>query len=1123
MEPDTPNDGQPQVRPPPAIPDHQLLRRIGRGSYGTVWLARNTLGVYRAVKVVYRKSFSDHRPFEREWSGIRRFEPISRSHEGFVDVLQVGMNEPEGYFYYVMEMGDDQELGQAVNPDTYLPKTLGREIALHGQLGASECLKLGLALSEALAELHRAGLVHRDIKPSNIIFVNGVPKLADIGLVADVNEARSFVGTEGFIPPEGPGTAQADVYGLGKVLYEASTGKDRHDFPELPTLLDQLPEQDRFLELNEVILHACSPQASSRYASADDMHAELVVLANGKSVKRLRLLEQRLSRLKRIASVLLVGLAVLSAAAYTIYQQRKGAAEARQRAAGASVAYGIQAMNSGDFLGSLPHFAEALRLEPGDPPRNGAQRLRLGSILDQCPKLTHCWFGRAPANDGQFSPDGTQIMLARFCGNAEVYDLQSGRLRTPALKPPPTLLNAAYSPDGRLLVTVSQSGVACIWEAASFKEVRRLPHPSQLWSARFSPDGLRLVTAASDGVARVWDIRTGLLAMVLKQHTDAVHFSDFSHDGKFIVTTSHDGTAQLWDAGSGQPAGAPLQHGAWVTHAAFSPDDQKLVTACLDRKARVWETATGRRLLPDLEHRDGVQSAEFSPDGRLILTASGDGSAQLWLAENLQPLTANPVLRHGARLTHACFGPDGHRILTTCADGSARVWDLAGSTGMLLATPNAFSADGTRFLTLTTNSVQVRDSTSGLAVCPPLIPKPRMQRAALGCDGRFLLTFSVLESAGTDHLVQVWDIAAGQPLGPGIHFSNAPTGVSLAEQGQRMVVSEHNHVQTWNVLTGSPLSPLLSHREPVGQSFFSRDGDRVATISGREVRVWDARSGRAVFAPLAFPQPVQDAQFSPNDLYLAIGCSDNLLTACYAQVYNARTGHPTGPRLNHTAGVLSVAFSGDSRRVATASADFTAIVWDSATGRQLVGLLKHENQVRSAAFSPDGQWIVTASADKTARVWDAQTGEPLTPPLRGLTSLAKAGFLADQSRIVTVADRGSTQVWKLPVEQRPLSTLLSMVRLLSSGAAPAAAGTPAPPSESLETLWQRFRTYYAADFAASPAELTAWHEVEAQDSELQGQWFAAVFHLERLLLLQADDPSLTQRLARAKEHLRKRN
>jgi len=60
-----------------------------------------------------------------------------------------------------------------------------------------------LALTSALAFLHEQGLVHRDIKPSNIIFVQGQPKLADIGLVAGSDETSSFVGTEGFIPPEG--------------------------------------------------------------------------------------------------------------------------------------------------------------------------------------------------------------------------------------------------------------------------------------------------------------------------------------------------------------------------------------------------------------------------------------------------------------------------------------------------------------------------------------------------------------------------------------------------------------------------------------------------------------------------------------------------------------------------------------------------------------------------------------------------------------------------------------------------------------------------------------------------------------------------------------------------------
>src|SRR6266404_1204401 len=184
------------------VPEHQLLRCIGRGSYGQVWLARSTMGVYRAVKIVFRKSFENQRPFERELSGIRRFEPISRLHEGFVDVLQVGLNKDRGYFYYVMELGDDRISGQTIDPERYVPKTLACEISVTGKLSLEECLRLGVALSHALAELHKHGLVHRDIKPSNIIFVNGTPKLADIGLVAGLNEARTYVGTEGFIPPE---------------------------------------------------------------------------------------------------------------------------------------------------------------------------------------------------------------------------------------------------------------------------------------------------------------------------------------------------------------------------------------------------------------------------------------------------------------------------------------------------------------------------------------------------------------------------------------------------------------------------------------------------------------------------------------------------------------------------------------------------------------------------------------------------------------------------------------------------------------------------------------------------------------------------------------------------------
>ena len=62
---------------PPPIPDYTLLRPVGRGAYGEVWLARSVTGVHRAVKIVRRASFTEDRPFDREFAGIQRFEPVS--------------------------------------------------------------------------------------------------------------------------------------------------------------------------------------------------------------------------------------------------------------------------------------------------------------------------------------------------------------------------------------------------------------------------------------------------------------------------------------------------------------------------------------------------------------------------------------------------------------------------------------------------------------------------------------------------------------------------------------------------------------------------------------------------------------------------------------------------------------------------------------------------------------------------------------------------------------------------------------------------------------------------------------------------------------------------------------
>src|SRR5215831_19191264 len=298
-----------QARDTPHIPDLELLRCIGHGSYGDVWLAKNILATYRAVKIINRKAFHDEEAFEREFSGLQRFEPVSREHDGFVAILHVGRGRAEGFFYYVMELADDDSNRDQIDPDRYVPKTLSSELARCGRLSVKHSAQLGWSLSEALAELHWRGLVHRDIKPSNIIFVKGHAKLADIGLVAKAGE-KARLGTEGYIPPEGLGTAQADLYSLGKVLYEASTGTDRLEYPDLPPDLDTMEEREAFLKLNSIILKACDNDVRKRYQTATEISEDLTRLGVGRAVERIR--SKFLRNPVTVVSVVLLGALALA-------------------------------------------------------------------------------------------------------------------------------------------------------------------------------------------------------------------------------------------------------------------------------------------------------------------------------------------------------------------------------------------------------------------------------------------------------------------------------------------------------------------------------------------------------------------------------------------------------------------------------------------------------------------------------------------------------------------------------------------------------------------------------------------------------------------------------------------
>jgi len=148
------------------------------------------------------------------------------------------------------------------------------------------------------------------------------------------------------------------------------------------------------------------------------------------------------------------------------------------------------------------------------------------------------------------------------------------------------------------------------------------------------------------------------------------------------------------------------------------------------------------------------------------------------------------------------------------------------------------------------------------------------------------------------------------------------------------------------------------------------------------------------------------ASYSPDGARIATASADTT-----ARIWDARTGAQLIVLSGHVDRVYSAAFSPDGSRIVTASADKTARIWDARSGASLVVLSGHGDVIYAAAFSPDGGRIVTASADKTARIWDARTGVQLAV-LSGHTDQVRSiAYSPDGARIVTVSFDKTARVW----------------------------------------------------------------------------------------------------------------
>jgi hypothetical protein len=248
----------------------RLIRIISDRERSKVYLARDSAGALCAVKV---QQPADPAALPGIDARYAQLEPLS-TREGLLPILSHGAT-PQGWVWEQLPLADNlpglAPLSEEGGIDHYTPLTLRGWSIEKGPAPAEQVIKWGLRLAGGLRVLHEAGLVHRDVKPTNVPFVGGEPCLGDYGLVGRPGSASDFSGTEGFQPLEGTNDQPADLFALGRTLYEAWTAMDRLEFPSLPGAVVNAPDWNgRGRQLNELLLRACHALPSRRFRSATE-------------------------------------------------------------------------------------------------------------------------------------------------------------------------------------------------------------------------------------------------------------------------------------------------------------------------------------------------------------------------------------------------------------------------------------------------------------------------------------------------------------------------------------------------------------------------------------------------------------------------------------------------------------------------------------------------------------------------------------------------------------------------------------------------------------------------------------------------------------------------------------
>jgi eukaryotic-like serine/threonine-protein kinase len=556
-----------------------------------------------------------------------------------------------------------------------------------------------------------------------------------------------------------------------------------------------------------------------------------------------------------------------------------------------------------------------------------------------------------------FSPDGRRFLTV--CDEeVRIYELANRQLTLPVRKLPHPLparriegiqprLWAIFSPDGKSVLTGGEDGTARLWATVTgAARGEPLRHEGPVLSMAFSPDGQTIVTGSYDGTARMWDAATCRQRGPDMLHQGRVLAVDIRFDAQFVATGSavedrdlHTGKRQeiagevrMWHAATGKLFGEPMRHSQKVFSVAFRPRGGKLLVGGRDRAACFYSIIDGAILGKPLDHEGTVANVVFSPKGRLALTASAGGddsaNARLWELAPGDPVTWSTVAvrDEGKEMRFGSFSPDGRNALCF-ADNRVREYDIV----------------------------------TGAPAGPILTQRDPARTAYYGPNGRYLLT------VGSRHNLHFWDRASGRPIGEGPSGAEIDSHDFSADGEYVAIVRKDRTVSVYRTSTGEALGPMWKLPAKHAKLILGLDGRTAYSHdASRDVHEWDVAAGK-IRRVWKVPGRVKHLLFGVGKVIVIAGEGDHL-----ARAWDLESSQPlSGPLADLAGNIPQLAFSPDGRSILTGLWDrHNARLWDAATGKPIGPPVNHGEAVHVVAFTPDGKRMISLSVNGEFRSQD---------------------------------------------------------------------------------------------------------------------------------------------------------